>query len=125
MKNIKFVFLGILALGILGAIFKPKNKEAKIDKIKTEKSIVVTEKIEPQKLAIDLDRSEFWDKFDPMVKERVYKMIDEKDCTGLQQEFNTTADVMDKLQATGKSASRNLDLMDFLEEQMKKLDCQK
>jgi hypothetical protein len=120
MKNIKYVLLGILVLGILGAIFKPKTKS-----VETEKSIVVTKKTEPQKLAIDLDRSEFWDEFDPMVKERVYKMIDEKDCTGLQQEFNTTADVMDKLQATGKSASRNLDLMDFLEEQMKKLDCHK
>lgn len=29
---------------------------------------------------------------------------------------------MDKLQSAGKSASRNIDLMDFLEDKMKDLD---
>lgn len=42
---------------------------------------------------------------------------------GLQEEFNITADNMDKLQSTGKSVSTNLDLMDFLKDKMKELDC--
>lgn len=81
------------------------------------------EKISDIKQIMDSDNSEFWGKFDPIVKVRVYKMIEEKDCFGLQNEFNTTADNMDKLQSAGKSASRNIDLMNFLEEQMKEFDC--
>ncbi|REG99146.1 hypothetical protein [Flavobacterium aquicola] len=76
-----------------------------------------------QKEEIQIDNSDFWNKFDPIVKERVYKMIKEKDCAGLQEEFNVTADNLDRLQASGRSGERNLDLMNFLEEQMKNLGC--
>jgi len=65
----------------------------------------------------------FWEKYDPIVKDRALDLIIRKDCSGLQDEFNITADNMDKLQSAGKSASRNIDLMNFLEEQMKELDC--
>lgn len=71
----------------------------------------------------EVDNSDFWNEFDPIVKERVHKMIKEKDCAGLQSEFNITADNMDKLQSTGKSGSRNLELMAFLEDKIKELDC--
>ena len=50
-------------------------------------------------------------------------MIKEKDCAGLQSEFNITADNMDRLQSAGKSGSRNLELMAFLEDKIKELDC--
>ncbi len=76
-----------------------------------------------QKDEIDIDNSSFWQEFDPIVKERVYKLIKEKDCEGLQKEFNITADNMDRLQVNGKSATKNIDLMRFLEETMKELDC--
>ena len=72
---------------------------------------------------MEKDHSAFWKKFDPIVKKRVYDLIEQKDCAGLQDEFNIAADNMDKLQVTGKSGSRNLELMDFLDNQMKKLDC--
>lgn len=74
---------------------------------------------------IKMDDSEFWKKFDPIVKQRIYQMIKDKDCASLQQEFNTTADNMDRLQKAGKSASRNVDLMNFLDQEMKELDCYK
>lgn len=86
----------------------------------------VKSKVKPaniQKEEIQIDNSDFWNEFDPIVKERVYKMIKEKDCTGLQEEFNVTADNMDRLQASGRSGARNLDLMNFLEEKMQELDC--
>jgi hypothetical protein len=47
-----------------------------------------------QKEEIDIDNSSFWQEFDPIVKERVYKLIKEKDCEGLQKEFDITADNM-------------------------------
>lgn len=95
------------------------SQESQISKYKIVKNETDIKIKEP----MDLDNSKFWNEFDPTVKQRVYKMIEEKDCTGLQQEFNVTAENMDRLQASGKRASRNLDLMDFLEEQMKELDC--
>lgn len=121
MKNIKYVLVAILVLGTLGAIFKPKKKSE--NNIKTEKVNIETKKDKLVKKSIDLDNSEFWNEFDPMVKIRVYKMIEEKNCSGLQAEFNITADNMDRLQSSGKSASRNIDLMDFLTKQMRELNC--
>lgn len=76
-----------------------------------------------QKEEIDIDNSSFWQEFDPIVKERVYKLIKEKDCEGLQKEFDITADNMDRLQTSGKSGSKNLELMNFLEKQLKKFNC--
>jgi len=91
------------------------NPEAKV------KSYTKTANL--QKEEIDIDNSSFWKEFDPIVKERVYKLIKEKDCEGLQKEFDLTADNMDKLQANGKSGTRNLELMSFLENTMKELNC--
>lgn len=123
MKKVKYVLIGIIALGVIGAIVKTKKKDIDSNKVTTEKIDEAPKKIEQEKKLIDLDNSKFWDEFDPVVKIRIYKMIEEKDCSGLQVEFNTTADNMDKLQSAGKSASRNIDLMDFLEDKMKDLDC--
>ena len=123
MKKVKYVLIGIVALGVIGAILKPKKKEIDSNKVATEKIEEAPKKTAQEKKLIDLDNSKFWNEFDPVVKIRIYKMIEEKNCSGLQDEFNTTADNMDKLQSAGKSASRNIDLMDFLEDKMKDLDC--
>lgn len=123
MKKVKYVLIGIVALGVIGAIVKTKKKDISSNKVTTEKIKEAPKKIEQEKKLIDLDNSKFWDEFDPLVKIRIYKMIEEKDCSDLQDEFNITADNMDKLQSAGKSASRNIDLMHFLEEQMKEFDC--
>jgi hypothetical protein len=123
MKKVKYVLIGIVALGVIGAIVKTKKRDLNSNKVTTEKIEEAPKQIEQEKKLIDLDNSKFWDEFDPIVKIRIYKMIEEKDCSGLQDEFNITADNMDKLQSAGKSASRNIDLMDFLEDKMKELDC--
>ena len=118
MKYVKYLLIGIVALAVLGSIFKPRKKEVETGKLEE-----VTQKVELEKKLIDLDNSKFWNDFDPIVKIRIYKMIEEKDCSSLQQEFNTTADNMDRLQASGKSGSRNLELMSFLENKMIELHC--
>jgi hypothetical protein len=124
MKKAIYILAGIIALGVIGNLLKPKKKEIIKEQNEHQKAEtkIKTVKIK-EKTPMELDDFGFWDKFDPIVKVRIYKMIQEKDCSGLQQEFNTTANNMDKLQASGKGASRNLDLMDFLEEQMKDLEC--
>lgn len=101
-----------------------KSETIVSDENPVAKSQIVTNEIDRQEEEpMDLDNSKFWEKFDPIVKQRIYKMIKEKDCAGLQQEFNVTADNMDRLQASGMSGSRNLDLMSFLEGQMKEMGC--
>lgn len=67
----------------------------------------------------------FWTKYDPTVKERALGFILSKDCKGLQEEFSTTADNLDKFHKAGKTSSRNLDYMNFLDTQLKKLGCYK
>ncbi|MFK7060254.1 hypothetical protein V3Q90_08990 [Flavobacterium oreochromis] len=120
MKKVVYILAGVIALGIIGNLLNPRKKEVKED-VQTESKIDVV-KIE-KKSAMELDDAEFWNLYDPIVKERVYKLIENKDCNGLQNEFDTTAENMDRLQKAGKSASRNIDLMDFLEDKMKELGC--
>ncbi|MBC5834346.1 hypothetical protein G6N05_07825 [Flavobacterium sp. F372] len=120
MKKVVYILAGIIAIGVIGNLINPRKKEVK-EEVKTENkpNVVKNEK----KSEMELDNSEFWTLYDPMVKERIYKLIEDKDCKGLQDEFNVTAENMDRLQKTGKSASRNIDLMDFLEDKMKELGC--
>lgn len=122
-----FIFFLCIGVTIKNPIKKKENSattteislnttaEAKI------KSNIKTSNV--QKEEIYTDNSSFWKEFDPIVKERVFSLIKEKDCQGLQKEFDITAGNMDRLQASGKNASKNLDLMNFLEEKMKELNC--
>jgi len=71
------------------------------------------------------DNSDFWSKYDPIVKRRIYNLIKNKDCKELQNEFNITADNLDRIQNSGGSGNRNLELMDFLNEKMNELGCYK
>lgn len=66
---------------------------------------------------------DFWTKYDPIVKERALDLYIRKDCKGLQEEFNTTADNFDRLNKARKDGSRNIEHMDFLDNALKKLDC--
>lgn len=123
LKN-KYIRYGLyLVLFVLaGSFIKNIDKHTSTTSTKVAAQEVKISK-DTKKEPIELDHAKFWDKYDPIVKQRVYKMMEEKDCVGLQQEFEITADNMDKLQATGKSGERNLSLMQFLEERMKELDC--
>ncbi len=65
----------------------------------------------------------FWNTYDPLVKRRIYNLIIKKDCRGLQEEFTVSADRMDVKQAQGRSASRELELMDFIDDKKRELGC--
>ncbi|CAM4394220.1 hypothetical protein [Flavobacterium terrigena] len=70
---------------------------------------------------MELDNADFWNNHDPMVKERIYKLIKNKDCQGLQNEFNVAYDNTDsQIARTGKG---NSNLMDFKNENFKELGC--
>jgi hypothetical protein len=66
-----------------------------------------------------------WVKFDPIVKTRIYELIRNKDCDGLQAQFNITADNMDRLFDAGniRNGSRNSKLLGFIDEKMEELGC--
>lgn len=125
-KNVRYGIYFILLILIGANIKQPTRKKKKNNLVEiptsNEKSKTKYND-ELKQNEIQIDNSTFWNEFDPIVKERIYKMIKEKDCRGLQKEFNVTADNMDRLQARGKSASRNLELMDFLQDQMNELKC--
>lgn len=72
-----------------------------------------------------MEKCKVWNKYDPIVKDRIELMIFNKDCGALQEEFDATAENSERIHASGRTANRNLDLMDFLDEQMKELDCYK
>ena len=70
-----------------------------------------------------MDNSEFWNNYDRTVKLRIYKLIKNKDCQGLQNEFNTTYNNTDsQIARTGKG---NSDLMDFIDDKMIELGCRR
>lgn len=142
-----YIVLGIVALVLIGYFNSDeyqKNKERystptqeetpETQKSKSENTSgvvtidgngneVETKEVEKEEPKMKMDNSAFWNEFDPIVKERIHKLIVNKDCAGLQQEFNITADNMDRIQNAGGSGSRNLKLLTFLEDKMKDLDC--
>lgn len=70
-----------------------------------------------------MGNDDFWNLYDPMVKTRIYKLIVEKDCNKLQVEFNTADDMRNRKHKSGISASKEVDLMDFIDGQMRELNC--
>lgn len=70
-----------------------------------------------------MGNDDFWNKYDPLVKRRIYKLIVEKNCQGLQKEYNVGANLMEKKQNSGKSASKELELISFLDDKMREIDC--
>lgn len=107
MKLNLFIFIFVV---VSGCKFKPseQKKESSIEQ-KKETPIVK-----------DLP---FWSEFDTIVKVRVYKFIENKDCAGLQSEFNTAANNMDNHHKAGKKGGKFLELMDFLDLELKKAGC--
>lgn len=68
-------------------------------------------------------KGNFWNDFDPIVRQRIEMLIFNRDCVGLQEEFNAAAENSERFHNAGKSSSKHLDLMDFVDTQLKKLDC--
>jgi hypothetical protein len=78
---------------------------------------------ERKKMNEIMGNDDFWNLYDPMVKTRVYKLIVEKDCKKLQVEFNTAADMQERKNKSGISASKEVDLMDFIDGKMSDIGC--
>lgn len=57
--------------------------------------------------------------YDPIVKKRINNLIIKKDCKELQNEFNIATDRMDVKLAQGESASRELEMISFLEKKIR------
>lgn len=108
-------------------IAQPENREKAILSNGNDKKVIAKEQeykddVEKQ---FQNDDSDFWTEYDPIVKRRIYDLIKNKDCEGLQKEYNITADNLDRIHNSGGTSSRNLDLMDFLDSKMKDLECYK
>lgn len=79
------------------------------------------EKVNKIQSEIQLDNSEFWKNYSPDVKTRIHKLIENKDCKGLQEEFNL-ADKNNQAQMN-RTGRNNAELMDFIDNNMRELGC--
>ncbi|MCT4664939.1 MAG: hypothetical protein N4A45_06865 [Flavobacteriales bacterium] len=70
-----------------------------------------------------MGNADFWNLYDPMVKTRIYKFIVDKNCKKLQIEFNTADDMRKRKHKSSMSASKEVDLMDFLNNKMSDIGC--
>ncbi|RRQ46501.1 hypothetical protein [Chryseobacterium sp. SC28] len=68
-----------------------------------------------------MDDSDFWDNYSLEVKERIHGLIRNKDCQGLQIEFETAYQNNEaQKRRTGRN---NAELLDFIDNNMRKMDC--
>ncbi|MCI2230242.1 hypothetical protein MC378_13775 [Polaribacter sp. MSW13] len=90
-----------------------------------KEEVIKEEKIanERRKFNEIMGNDEFWNKYDPIVKKRIYKLIIGKNCGELQEQFTIAADMSEIKHSTGKRANKELELMDFIDEKMRDLDC--
>ena len=88
-----------------------------------KKQIVVEEKIanERRKFNDIMGDDDFWKNYDSMAKKRIYNLIVNKDCRGLQNEFNI-ADNNSKSQLR-RTGTGNAELMSFIDKKMRSIDC--
>lgn len=68
-----------------------------------------------------LDNSSFWNEYDTIVRSRIDFMIIDKDCDGLQKEFNIASD--NDYAQRHRTGSGNIDLMDFINRKLEEIDC--
>ena len=68
-------------------------------------------------------KEDFWNKFDPIVKERINNHIQNGNCTELQKEFDTTESNSQRNRKSGRSSRHFVDLMRYIDENMKEIGC--
>lgn len=94
--------------------------------LKLRKSEIVIEKRvaeEKRKFNAVMGNDDFWNKYNPLLKKRIYKMILDKNCGELQESFTNAANMADLKHSRGGKANKEVALMDFLDEKMKELGC--
>ncbi len=72
-----------------------------------------------------MDDIDVWNEFAPEVKTRIELMIFNKDCDELQKEFNSADENVKRFHNAGSNSIKHTELMDFVDEQMRKMGCYK
>ncbi len=80
---------------------------------------------ELRKFNEEMGQLDFWKKYDPIVKKRIYKYIVNKNCAELQKEFNLASNMMKRKQKSELSADKELEFIDFLDNRMREIGCYK
>ena len=91
------------------------NKTAYLDHLK---NVFQDSKYLPKMNDIDV-----WDEFGADVKTRIELLIFNKDCEGLQKEFNNADENIKRFHNAGSNSVKHTKLMDFVDEQMKEIGC--
>lgn len=64
-----------------------------------------------------------WESYDSIVKVRIDSLVKNKDCKGLQEEFDVSAD--NSTNHYNRTGVSNLNLMDYIDYQLKSCGCYK
>lgn len=72
---------------------------------------------------IDGIYDDFWDLYAPEVKKRAIKLVEAKDCKGLQREFDIADQNFQNMTKGTKQSHRNTEYMQFLDNQMEECGC--
>ena len=118
------VLLSLVGMTSKKVKFPEPNPQVSSDKvvkseneIQNDKSASVVVVEEPE------DNSEFWQNYSPEVKKRILEMIKNKDCQGLQNEFNI-ADQNNEAQMR-RTGRNNAELLEYIDNAMANMDCYK
>ena len=68
-----------------------------------------------------MDNSDFWENYNPNVKVRIHELIKNKDCPGLQKEFDNAHN--NNQAQKNRTGRNNAELLDFIDNAMYKLGC--
>lgn len=119
-----FVLLSLGGMTSKKVKFPEPTPQVTNDKaVKSENSKVQNNNITSVVVEEPEDNSEFWQNYSPEVKERILEMIKNKDCQGLQNEFNI-ADQNNEAQMR-RTGRNNAELLDFIDNAMADMDCYK
>ena len=124
MKKFFKIILGIVGFIIFLIVFGVNEEIKTKDEVGKNSVLKKDEKVRKKKVV--KKEEDFWNKFDPLVKKRVNTLIMNRDCNGLQSEFNTTEENLyrnRKRFGGGKHNYHFTDLMGYIDDNMRKIGC--
>ena len=132
MKKFFKIVLGFVGLIIVMYYVELNNETKSKDEVGKNSVLKKEEKVKKKKVEkvkkkkVVKKEEDFWNKFDPMVKERVNELIYWRDCKGLQNEFNITMDNWERNRKRfggGKHNHHFSDLTEYIDKNMRKIGC--
>ena len=124
MKKFFKIILGIVGFIIFLIVFGVNEEIKTKDEVGKNSVLKKDEKVRKKKVV--KKEEDFWNKFDPLVKKRLNTLIMNRDCNGLQSEFNTTMDNWERNRKRfggGKHNYHFSDLTKYIDENMRKIGC--